>query len=141
MYHIAQVNIARLKAPPGDPVVAGFFDNLVRINTLAESSEGFVWRYKDDFGDDPLMVLNLSVWQNIEQLVAFVYRSGHVEMLRRKEEWMQSIVKAHAALWWIKAGQLPTPNLAMEKLALITKLGPSADAFTFSQRFDSPDKL
>jgi hypothetical protein len=123
MYHIAQVNIARLKASPGDPLVAGFFDNLVRINNLAEESKGFVWRYKEDFSDDPLMVLNLSVGQNIEQLGAFVYRSGH------------------AALWWIKENQLPSPNLAMEKLALITELGPTADAFTFSQRFDSPDKL
>lgn len=105
------------------PWLRDFLTTSFELITLLKKVKVFVWRYKEDFSDDPLMVLNLSVWQNIEQLGAFVYRSGH------------------AALWWIKENQLPSPNLAMEKLALITELGPTADAFTFSQRFDSPDKL
>ena len=141
MYHIAQVNIARLKAPAGDSQVAGFFDNVSRINELAETSKGFVWRYVDDYGSDPLLAFNLSVWESIEDLGAFVYRSGHVEIMRRKQEWMQPMVSAHAALWWIKSGQLPTPATAMEKLELISNLGPTPQAFTFSKRFDSPDTL
>lgn len=48
MFHLAQLNIARMLAPIDSPVMADFVANLDRINQLAEKSDGFVWRLKDD---------------------------------------------------------------------------------------------
>ena len=43
-YHLAEINIGRLRAPVGDPLIADFVANLDRINALADASPGFVWR-------------------------------------------------------------------------------------------------
>ena len=72
--HLAELNIARLKYPFDDPRVAEFADNLDRVNGIAERSEGFVWRLQDDGGDatdirafdDPLVIVNMSVWHGPE---------------------------------------------------------------------------
>jgi hypothetical protein len=135
-YQIAQVNIAHLIAPEGDPLVSGFFDNIDRINHLAESSDGFVWRYEGDY-PDPLLAFNLSVWQSIEQLSQFVYRSAHVEIFRDRQNWFQAMDKNHMALWWVRAGQRPSVEDSLQRLATLDKNGPSAEAFTFKQRFSA----
>jgi hypothetical protein len=46
--YLAQVNIAKMKAPIDDPVMQDFVDNLDSINALAEDSDGFIWRLKAD---------------------------------------------------------------------------------------------
>ncbi|MGH6999838.1 MAG: DUF3291 domain-containing protein, partial [Phenylobacterium sp.] len=94
-YHLAQINVARLKAPIDAPETADFKNNLDRINALAEASPGFVWRLTGEGDnatdlvafDDPLIITNLSVWESPAALGAFVYRSGHVEFMRRRAEW------------------------------------------------------
>ncbi len=145
MAQLAQVNIARLLAAEGDERVQGFFANIERINAIAEASDGFVWRYEGDYHgsdeQDSLLVFNLSVWQSIEHLAAFVYRSDHVDILRRKSEWMLPMQNAHSALWWVSEGERPAPEMAMAKLQLLNDLGPTAQAFTFAHRFDSPTSL
>ena len=35
-YHLAQVNIARMRAPLDDPLMAGFVSRLAEINALSE---------------------------------------------------------------------------------------------------------
>jgi len=59
-WQLAQLNIAQLQAPIDSPTLADFVANLDRINELAESSAGFVWRLKGEppaelpnFGFDP----------------------------------------------------------------------------------------
>ena len=90
-YRLAQINIAKLKAPIDSPELEDFVDNLDRINALAEGSDGFVWRLKGEgndatslrpFGDD--VIVNMSVWRDVEALKDFAYRSGHVEIMRRR---------------------------------------------------------
>src|SRR6202030_3511838 len=64
--HLAQLNIGRLRYDLDDPRLADFIDNLARVNAIAERSEGFVWRLKDETGnatnirafDDPRMAVN-----------------------------------------------------------------------------------
>src|SRR5689334_24604395 len=92
-YHIAELNVAQLKAPLDSPELKDFVDNLDRINALAESSEGFAWRLKGEgndatalrpFGDD--IIVNMSVWRDVASLKAFVDESGHTQIMRRRRE-------------------------------------------------------
>ncbi len=145
-HHLAQINIARLKAPEGDPGNAFFFDNLNRINAIADRSAGFVWRLQDDIGDatrinafnDPLLIINMSVWESIEALKAFAFDTVHRKIFERRAEFFAPLDGPHAALWWIKAGDTPTVENAKTKLELLERNGPIPDAFTFADRFDPP---
>lgn len=126
-------------------MIKDFADNLDRINALAESSPGFVWRLKGDgdnatdlaIDDDPLFIPNLSVWEDIPSLGAFVYRSGHIEIMRRRREWFESM-DLYMALWWVPADHTPTVEEALEKLALLEAHGPTPAAFTFKSPFPPP---
>jgi len=145
-WHLAQVNIGRLIAPQGDPRVAPFFAALDRINALAEASAGFVWRLKGDGNDatslqptpDPLVIPNMSVWEDADSLFAFVYRSAHTPEMARRREYFGRFDGAYQALWWIPAGSIPTVEDAMAKLWLLDRYGPCPQAFTFKARFPAP---
>ena len=147
-FHLAEVNVGRLKAPIDHPMIKDFADNLDRINALAEGSPGFVWRLKGDgnnatdlaIGGDPLFIPNLSVWEDIPSLGAYVYRSGHVEIMRRRREWFEHM-DVFMVLWWVPAGHRPTIDEAKERLALLEALGPTDRAFTFRTPFPAPDAV
>ncbi len=145
-WQLAQLNIAQPLASLDSPVLSEFVENLDRINAMAEAAPGFIWRLvdmSDDdfviFGDD--FIVNLSVWDSIESLHQFVYKSGHVEIMRRKKEWFERMPRAHMVLWWIPAGQFPTVDGANEKLLHLQKEGPTQKAFTFRQAFVNPGEL
>jgi len=124
--HIAQVNIARMLAPADSPVMADFVANLDRINALAESSIGFVWRLKSDDNnatsikifDDDYIIVNMSVWQNIDSLFEFVYRSAHVEIFKRRKEWFEKMMQMHMALWYVNPEHKPSTEEAKERLTI-----------------------
>lgn len=145
-WHLAQINIGRLVAPHDDPRVAGFFDALDRINALAEASSGFVWRLQSDSGNatdiavapDPLFIINMSVWQDAESLFGFVYRSAHTEIMAQRKNYFERFPTAYQALWWIRAGELPTVNDGLSRLWMLDRFGPGPDAFTFKQRYPQP---
>lgn len=142
-YHIAQINIARMLAPIDSDVMADFVNNLDQINALAEATPGFVWRLKGDGNDatslrpyeDERIIVNMSVWENIEALHQYAYYSAHVEFFRRRTEWFSKMTTPILTLWWIPEGHIPTVAEAQEKLALLEKHGPTPLAFTFKQRF------
>lgn len=147
-YHLAQLNIARALGETDDPVMAEFMANLDDINALAEDSPGFVWRLQTDEGDatsvrafdDPLMLLNLTVWADVESLHAYVYDSGHVEFLRRRREWFEPVAGLPVTvMWWIRAGSIPTVDEAVAKLHALAENGSTPNAFTFRDRFGPPD--
>ena len=145
-FHLAQLNIARALAPMDDPLLRDFVAALDDVNALAERSPGFVWRLKSDSGnatdirayDDPLMIVNLTVWEGIEALFDFTYRSGHAKIMARRRDWFEKMSQPHMALWWIPAGHLPDMAEAKERLDLLQQRGPSAEAFTFKARFAAP---
>jgi hypothetical protein len=145
-YQLAQLNIAALKAPLDSPELKDFVDNLDRINALAEGSPGFVWRLKGDGNDAtslrPLgeeIIVNMSVWRDVAALRDFAYRSGHVEIMRRRREWFTRMAEAYMVLWWVPAGHEPTMAEAVERLTSLRQQGPSAQAFTFGEAFSPPD--
>ncbi|HEY1510229.1 MAG TPA: DUF3291 domain-containing protein [Solirubrobacteraceae bacterium] len=143
--NLAQVNIARSLAPLDTPLMAEFVAALDRVNAIADRSPGFVWRLQTEEGDatairafeDELVIINMSVWASADQLAEFVYRSGHVEVMRRRREWFERL-RLYLALWWIPEGHIPTVQEAQERLAHLEAHGPSPYAFTFKRRF-TPD--
>ena len=146
-YHLAEINIGRLRAPVGDPMIADFVANLARINALAEASPGFVWRLTGEGNDatdiqpdptDPLMAINMSVWESLQVLGAFVYRSDHQPVMRRRAEWFEKI-ELYLALWWVPAGHRPTVAEGWGRIQTLRRLGPTAEAFTFKTIFPPPD--
>jgi hypothetical protein len=147
-YQLAQLNIANMKAPLESPSMADFVANLQRINALAEASPGYIWRLQNEagdatalrpFGDDVLV--NLSVWRNVQALSDYVYTSAHTKMLKRRQEWFSQVSAAHLVLWWVPAGHRPSVQEAAERLALSREQGASAQAFSFRQAFPAPDAL
>jgi hypothetical protein len=142
-FHLAQVNVAQLKAPLDSPQLAGFVARLDEINTLADGSDGFVWRLQTDAGDatalrvfdDDRVLVNLSVWTSVKALHDYVYRSRHAELIRARKPWFEPLGRAHYALWWIPAGTLPTVAEAVQRLALLQASGPTPAAFDFQRLF------
>jgi len=148
LYQLAQLNIASMQQPLESPGMADFVANLERINALAEASPGFVWRLQDEAGDATAIrpfgeevLVNLSLWRDVEALKDYVYKSAHAEMLKRRTEWFARMGEAHMVLWWVPAGHLPSVGEAAERLQLLREQGPSAQAFSFRQAFPAPNKL
>jgi hypothetical protein len=146
-FHLAQVNIAKLLYPLDHPAMADFVNNLDRINALAESSEGFVWRLKDEDNnataikiyDDDSLIVNLTVWENIDSLFQFAYRTDHVEIFKRRKEWFEKMPVMHMAMWYVPAGHLPTVPEAQERLTRLREKGDTPLAFSFKKRFAPED--
>jgi len=144
---LAQVNIARMKAPLESPLLASFVARLDEINALADRSPGFVWRLQASGGnavylrpyDDDRILFNMSVWESVETLRDYVYRSAHVELLRRREEWFSRLAGMSLALWWVPAGHHPSVDEAKERLAHVERHGPTPYAFTLKAVFP-PDE-
>ena len=149
MYELAQANVAYAIAPHDDPRLADYMSRLDEINRLADESPGFVWRYLTDSRDpeqrefnDPFVLFNMSVWESIDALHAYTYRTAHSEVYAARKRWFvdeKAVVGGHAlAMWWVPRGHRPTVEDAKERLAWITAHGPSERGFTFKHRFPSP---
>lgn len=146
-FHLVQVNVAIARYSYDDERFAGFVNNLDRINNLGADSPGFVWLYqaddetaagKDVFGDERL-IFNMSMWESKKDLMDFVYKSDHVNILRRRADWFTPMDGPALALWWQPAGTIPTVVEAKHRLELLAKSGPTQDAFTFRHFFESPE--
>lgn len=145
MAWLAQINISQLIAPITDPLIADFVRQIPEINTLAEASQGFVWRLKDDeCGDattirpfnDELIIVNMSVWETPESLMAYVYKSAHSGVMRDRNRWFTGSLPEnlpHLAMWWIPENTTPTLAEAREKLIALRDNGPCQDVFTFKE--------
>ena len=143
-YHLAEINVARLLAPAGAPQVQGFFDALDAVNAAAEAATGFVWRlsgpdenaHADAVFDDPLLTINMSVWDSLEALMQFVYRDPvHLGAFRQKADWFEHMERS-LALWWVPDGHIPSPEEGRARLEAIRREGPTPFAFDFRTRFD-----
>lgn len=146
-YHLAQVNVARMKGLSiDDPEMADFRDRTDEVNALADSAPGFVWR--DAFDPeaapqlnvlkDEQVIINFSVWKDVTSLRNYTYKTFHAAIMKRQKEWFQKYGKAHYALWWIEAGTLPTEKEAIARLRHLQENGASEEAFTFKEVFNHP---
>jgi heme-degrading monooxygenase HmoA len=144
--HLAQLNVALAKGPMDGPVMADFQAALEPINALADAARGFVWRLQTEDGDatairpyeDERMMVNMSVWESIEALRAFVYTSAHTPVMRERRRWFEQ-VETYLVLWWVPAGHEPTIEEAKERLEHLKRHGPTPYAFTFRASFAAAD--
>lgn len=143
LYHLAQVNIARMLAPLHDPVMAEFVAQLQAVNATADTSPGFIWRLQTEEGDatqirayeDELILFNLSVWESLETLRNYVYHTQHGQAMRDRRQWFEPSAQPTMALWWVPAGHLPTVVEARDRLEYLRQQGPTPYAFSFKQSF------
>ena len=144
--YLAQLNIAEMRFADDDPQMADFMNALDDVNAAAEQADGFIWRLKDDnnnatsiriFDRDDLLV-NMSMWESVEALRAYVISDKHMTIMRRRAEWFFPPTEPTLVLWWQAVDKLPTVQLAESKLKQLRKLGPSPQAFDFKTQFPPP---
>jgi hypothetical protein len=152
-YVIAQINVGRLAAPLDSPQLAGFVNQLDPVNAVADDAPGFLWRLQtedgnatalrafesDAEGSDGGILVNMSVWETVEALAAFVFGDAHLAVLRRRREWFERMTMAYTALWWIPRGHVPTIAEAEDRVKHLREQGPTPYAFTLRQYFPPPD--
>ena len=145
-WQLAQLNIARMKAPLDDPAMQGFTDGLDAMNSLAESSEGFVWRLQGEGGnatqlspfEDPLILVNMSVWQNIDSLKSYAYKGNHKEFIKSRRNWFGELGDVHQVLWWVPSGTQPSETEAKSRLEMLRNRGTSPWGFLFKSSVEAP---
>jgi len=145
--HIAQINVSRPVEPLDSARLADFVAALDPVNALADTAPGFVWRLRTEDGnatairvlDDDELIVNMSVWESIDDLGAFVFRSGHTGVMRRRREWFVPMRESTTALWWVPAGTVPTVADGELRLRHLRAYGPTSTAFTFREPLPSPD--
>jgi hypothetical protein len=135
MQHLALFNLARVRYPLGDPRMAEFVNNFPRIVRIAEQTKGFVWRFQDDSGylsvvlyDDPRILANLTLWEHVEGLERFLWKTAHGRFYARGEEWFERM-EVPLVMWWVPAGYRPSVAEALERLEHLKAHGSSDFAF------------
>jgi hypothetical protein len=126
--------------------MSGFVSRLPELNALADSSPGFVWRLQSEQGNatsyqpysDPMVLMNMSVWESLESLSQYTYHSAHVEIFRNRAQWFERPTEAYLALWWIPAGHIPTLEEAVDRLDYRRSHGETPAAFSFTRAFPAP---
>jgi hypothetical protein len=149
-FHLAQVNVAWMHGAIDEPAMSGLAGRIEELNTLAEQSEGFVWRIPtsdvtfealEPFNADfpgfrrDRLFYNMSVWKSLEDLRAYTFGSLHAEMLNDRRQWVERVEGAAVALWWIPIGTRPTIEESAERLRSVRNLGATAYAFTMRKPF------
>jgi len=149
-HQLAQCNIGRSRKPLDDPALAEFVAALGPINQVAESTPGFVWRLTDEDGqpssyvdipgnDDPFVIINYSIWEDVDSLKHFIYKTGHFAYLRRRAEWFESANQPTSAAWWIPAGTIPSVGEAFRRVAHLQTNGPSEEAWPLTKPWPKPE--
>ena len=134
---LAELNVGYALYPLDDPRMAGFMDNLDRLNTIAERSQGYVWRMKSDSGNatdldvpgDDQMIANMSVWDDVASLGDYVFNTVHARFYEKRPEWFEAMGKMHFVMWWIEDDHIPTIDEAMTRLAHLQENGSTDHAF------------
>src|SRR5579885_3426903 len=148
LYHLAQVNIGRMLGPIDCEIMTEFVRRLADVNAAADCSPGFVWRLQSETGDatsvrayeDPLILFNLSVWESLESLKNYTYSGPHIELFRRRSEWFEKPTAPNLAMWWVRAGHIPSIEEAVARLELRRAQGDTPEAFSFAHPFPAPER-
>ncbi|MBF8188169.1 DUF3291 domain-containing protein [Nonomuraea sp. K274] len=146
--HLAQLNVAHMRAPVDSPELAEFVALLEPVNAVADAAPGFVWRLKEsetdpaatvihDYGDH--LLINFSVWESLDTLWNYAYRSVHLGVLRRRREWFLRMAEPYMVMWWIPEGYIPSLAEGMARLDRLRAEGPGPQAFTFKDSYDSSE--
>jgi hypothetical protein len=150
-FELAQVNVARLLAPLDDALLADFVALLEPVNAAADVASGFRWRLQDESGDatnvrafawdaggSAGIIVNMSVWADVESLTEFVYGEMHRAVLRRRREWFERMADAYSVCWWVPAGHRPSTDEAEEHIRDLRANGVTPRSFTVRESFPAP---
>ncbi|MCW2595685.1 MAG: hypothetical protein JWP39_1573 [Jatrophihabitans sp.] len=153
-FEVAQVNVGRLAAGLDDPQLAPFVEALDPVNALADTAPGFIWRLQTDDGnatgiqafewdaaDSVGVIVNMSVWTDVETLTAFVFGPMHREIMKRRREFFVPMREAYTACWWVPSGQRPTTDDAEDRIRHLRQHGATPYSFTLRQPFPAPEGL
>ncbi len=151
---LAQMNYARLLYPMDDPKMKEFQLALEPINIIAKSTPGFVWSYDNDdeaehksvelLNEDPLLMPQLSLWEDMDSLRHFVFKSGHAMYFKRKKEWFTAPPSRHSVCWWhdLSNNNYAPPSLkeSFDRCDYLNEHGPTEYAFDFNsaEKFPKP---
>lgn len=149
-HYVAQINIARLRHPLDHDQTAEFVEALEPVNAMAESSDGFIWRLRDEYGqsssfvavdgiDDALEIVNYSIWRDVASLEQFVFKSAHAGYLRRRADWFERNDQPSGACWWTPAGTIPAVASAYQRLVHLRTHGPSPQAWPLNRPYPPPE--
>jgi len=148
-HQLAQINLARMLFPIDDPRMTDFVALLDPVNAIADKSAGFVWRLQSSYGNatdipydpavsDPFLLVNMSVWESLESLRDFTYRTHHLQVFRDRSKWFAKMEKPSYCLWWVPLGHIPTVDEGRERLEHYWRHGSTPFSFWFSQPFPQP---
>ena len=87
--------------------------------------------------EDDFLVINMSVWKDIDSLHQYVYKSDHADIYKRRKEWFSKMTEMHMALWYVPIGHQPSPIEAREKLEFLQEHGETPAAFSFRKNFSA----
>lgn len=146
LYGIAHISLLHLKYSLDDPRMRTLLKNLNRINQIASLSHGFIWRLENEKGytildDNNSIMVNLSVWADIDDLLNFTYRSEHMDLFRRKNDWIQPYDKENYVLWWINRTDIPSVEIGLKRFKFLSIHGNTPFAFTFQSQFEVYDLI
>jgi hypothetical protein len=142
VHHLIHANVAVMRAPLSDPIMAEFLEQADEIDAIAQNSPGFVAQPSPpDEGQvySGRTLLNLSVWESVESLERFTRGGRHATALARRADWFKQDDRPNYVLFWAPAGHIPTEAEVKGRLDYLTAHGPTPYAFTFDQRFTVED--
>jgi Domain of unknown function (DUF3291) len=150
MYQLAQANYGQWKQDVAPQYVQEFYNRAIAVMQSASESGGFVWSFEGGFNQDPrtvaafnnsLIIFNMTVWNNFEDLKRFVFNQIHTSVMQDKHKWFDKMPTQVSVMWWVKTGERPTIEQAMQKIQLINQIGPSPAAFNFTSHYDWESNL
>jgi len=81
----------------------------------------------------------MAVWESVEALKQYVYRTMHAELLRQRHEWFEKFSGVYLALWWVPAGHIPSIDEAKKRVEYLNAHGPTQFAFNFKTALEPDD--
>jgi len=159
MPRIAFMTMGILHKSIHDPLVQGYVNRIEANFNAAERSPGYIAhsRYTQELGDfdwgglhipfmfqsnelDDRRLMTLSLWQDLESVMAFAYNGLHAEALRFRREWFVRSEFPNYVAWWIKDAETPTWREACKRYEYLYNNGSTSEAFDFKQPFGSDGK-
>lgn len=143
-YHLIHANLAHARASLDDPIMKDFIDRVDEIDALAGGWPGFIAQPAlPDEGEiytEPYL-LNVSIWESVDNLRDFTHDSKHEELLARRAEWFVQSERHTYVLFWMPAGILLTEREIQSRLTYLQRHGPTPYAFNFERPFTVQDML
>ncbi len=160
MPRLAFTTFGILREPADHPRVQGFLDRNDAVMAAADASPGLIDRYRGQAGGFRVAASGngfgpyatgrfvtpdlagreeqtLSLWMDLEAVVAFAYGALHAEALRHRTEWFLAPAWPTYAAWWVADDHWPGWPEANARQEHLHDHGPTAVAFDFKTPFDA----